>query len=279
MRLETFRHLWGFSAAGAIFPTWQQALPTIKQQRVRYAGVEFPILMANDPGELAQALAQHDLEFIPMVFSFGDSVTAHLDSLRKQLVSAKQVPHRFVNCHGGRDAFSEHEAVAFFAGALSMAEELGLQIAFETHRGRVLYNPWTTARMLEKFDTLKLVCDYSHWVVVCERLIDDQLPILNACAERAVHIHARVGYDNGPQVTDPAAPEWSEQLAAHERWWDGIWASQERRGMQVSTLTPEFGPPSYQAVLPYTKAPLANLTSICDFMAEREQARFAARPR
>jgi sugar phosphate isomerase/epimerase len=279
MKLDVFRHLWGFAAPGTLFPTWQQALPTVKHQRVPYAGVEFPILMVSDPGELTEALAQHALGFIPMAFTFGDSVAAHLASLRGQLVTAKQVPHRFVNCHAGRDAFSEQEAIAFFAGALALEDELGVKIAYETHRGRILYNPWTTARVLEKFDTLKLVCDYSHWVVVCERLIDDQLSILNACAERAVHIHARVGFENGPQVSDPAAPEWSAQLAAHERWWDAIWASQERRGVQVSTLTPEFGPPSYQAVLPYTQAPLADLARICDFMTERELARFAARAR
>lgn len=123
---------------------------------------------------------------------------------------------------------------------------------------------------------LKLNCDYSHWVVVCERAIDDLLPILAMCAERAVHVHARVGFENGPQVSDPRAPEWLQMCEAHERWWDLIWESQRRRGYSHSTLTPEFGPPSYQPVAPYTSEPLADLVAICDWMALRQRARFAA---
>ena len=42
--------------------------------------------------------------------------------------------------------------------------------------------------MLERFAELKLVCDFSHWVCICERLIDDQLDIIKLCAERCHHL-------------------------------------------------------------------------------------------
>lgn len=275
--LDVFRHLWGMGPPGTPFLAWQDALPEVKRAPVAYAGVEFPVLMVKDPDELREALDTHDLEYIPMVFTFGDTVKEHLAALRQQLDTARQVPHRLVVCHGGRDSFSESDAVAFFEGALALERDLDLVIAHETHRSRILYNPFATVRLLQRFETLKLNCDYSHWVVVCERLLDDQPAILEACAERALHVHARVGFENGPQVSDPRAPEWQTHLDAHERWWDLIWTAQKQRGVTRSTLTPEFGPPSYQPVAPHTQAPLADLATVCDWMAQRELDRFAAR--
>jgi hypothetical protein len=40
-----------------------------------------------------------------------------------------------------------------------------------------------------------------------------------------------MGYENGPQVPDPAVPQDAPQLAAHERWWDIVWKAQHGRGI------------------------------------------------
>jgi hypothetical protein len=128
---------------------------------------------------------------------------------------------------------------------------------------------------LARFASLKLCCDYSHWVCVCERLIDDELGILRKCATRCLHLHARVGYEQGPQVPDPRAPEYERHLAAHERWWRLVWQAQRKRGDAVSTLTPEFGPPLYQHTLPFTAVAVSNLWEICDWQAARQAANFA----
>ncbi len=128
----------------------------------------------------------------------------------------------------------------------------------------------------ERFENLKLCCDFSHWVCVCERLIDDQTAIIAQCAQRAIHLHARVGYEEGPQVPDPRAPEYRQHLEAHERWWDIIWSAQKQRGMEESTLTPEFGPPPYLHTLAYTGTPVAKLWEICNWQAKRQAERFAS---
>lgn len=83
-----------------------------------------------------------------------------------------------------------------------------------------------------------------------------------------------MGYEEGPQVPDPRAPEYGTHLAAHEAWWDLIWASQARRGFEVSTLTPEFGPPRYLHTLPYSDCPVADLEAVCDWQALRQAKRF-----
>ena len=50
----------------------------------------------------------------------------------------------------------------------------------------------------------------------------------------------------------------------------------DARGMQVSTLTPEFGPPPYLHTLPHTNVPVADLADVCDWMSVRERANFEA---
>jgi hypothetical protein len=110
---------------------------------------------------------------------------------------------------------------------------------------------------------------------VAERLLDDCGPIIELAASRCIHIHARVGYEEGPQVPDPSAPEYQRHVEAHERWWDLVWKSQQARGFAHSTLTPEFGPPGYLHTLPHTNVPVADLDRVCKYMADRLAARFA----
>ena len=39
---------------------------------------------------------------------------------------------------------------------------------------------------------------------------------------RTDHIHARVGYTEGPQITDPRVPEWKRALDFHLQCWDKV---------------------------------------------------------
>lgn len=96
--------------------------------------------------------------------------------------------------------------------------------------------------MIRQVPELRFTSDISHWLVTCERLLDDPADDLSAFVERVDHIQARVGYDQGPQVPHPGAPEYAEHLAFHQRHWERIWRSQEQRGRQVTTLTPNSAP-------------------------------------
>jgi hypothetical protein len=269
MNLILFRHLWG--AAGE----WEDIFPKFKQ--AGYRGIEGPVPPPEDRKRFRALLKKHSLEFIPQIFSQGKSVADHLDSLREQIATAKPFSARFINAHSGQDAFSEDQSTRFFEGALQLEAKCGVAIAHETHRGRILFNPWITSRLLTRFPDLKLCCDFSHWVCVCERLIEDQVGIIRQCADHCLHVHARVGYEQGPQVPDPRAPEYQRHLEAHEAWWRLVWAAQANRGFRISTLTPEFGPPDYQHTLPFTRAPVSYLEEICDWQARRQMESFARR--
>jgi hypothetical protein len=267
MKLILFRHLWGVAGE------WEDLFPRFK--RAGYRGIESPVPPTADRKRFRALLQKHGLEFIPQIFSYGKTVQDHLDSLREQIVTARSFAPRLINAHSGQDAFSEDDGIRFFEGALRLEGRCGVAIAHETHRGRILYNPWVTSRLLTRFPDMKLCCDFSHWVCVCERLIEDQIDIIRQCADHCLHVHARVGYEQGPQVPDPRAPEYERHLKSHETWWRLVWGAQEKRGIRISTLTPEFGPPTYQHTLPFTGVPVSNLEEICDWQAQRQAENFA----
>ena len=105
-----------------------------------------------------------------------------------------------VNVHGGRDFFSAAEVNEYFSGFLEMERRYHpLPIAHETHRSRILYSPWVVGPILDKFPSLKLVADLSHFVCVAECIFDcKQLDdVVSRLAANVVHIHARVGFEEG----------------------------------------------------------------------------------
>lgn len=266
MRLLLIRHLWGVNGE------WEDLFPKFKQ--LGYQGIEAPLPSIEDRSRFRALLDSHGFEYIPQIFTLGDSVEDHVCSFRAQLGSALELRPHLINAHSGLDSWDESDSNRFYERALVIQSELKASVAHETHRGRVFFNPWITSRILTRFPELKLCCDFSHWVCVAERLLDDQEHILHQCAQHCRHLHARVGYEQGPQVPDPRAPEYQVHLAAHERWWQMIWDAQAAQGCQTSPLTPEFGPPFYQHTLPFTNAPVSDLWQICDWQAARQASNF-----
>ncbi|MCZ6817884.1 MAG: sugar phosphate isomerase/epimerase [Calditrichaeota bacterium] len=269
MKLSLYRHLWG------VDDPWETVFPKIKE--LGYSGIESHLSQDRDQRRLLQDLMkQHDFRFIAMIFTEGKSVDEHIASFEKQIVETIGFKPVLINCHSGADAWTEQESNQFFTEVLKIESRHGIPVAHETHRGRILYNPWTTYGLLNQFLELKLCSDFSHWVCVCERLIDDQIEIIEKCAERTIHLHARVGYNEGPQVPDPRAPEYQTELETHEHWWDIIWEAQNKQGVKESTLTPEFGPPPYLQTLPRSQDPVADLWDICNWQARRQAERFSS---
>jgi sugar phosphate isomerase/epimerase len=266
MDLLLMRHLWGVSEP------WESVFSRIKEEG--FAGIETVLPEANRHAQFRELLDAHEFEYVADILTAGVTVEDHLASFREQMAGAAALKPRFVNCHSGRDSWTLEESARFFAEALAIEAEMGLPVAHETHRGRIFYNPWTTAALLRQFSDLKLCCDFSHWVCVCERLLDEQSDSIGLCADRCLHIHARVGYEEGPQVPDPRAPEFERHVESHEAWWKRIWQSQRARGLHTSTLTPEYGPPMYLHTLPYTNAPVADVWDICLWQARREARQF-----
>lgn len=272
MKLALVRHLWGVDQT----PGLDQYLP--RWRKVGYEAIEVSWRFVADRPAFFRLLKRNSLGWVPQAytnnFKAGGSVREHLVSLEEQIRECLKHQPLFFNVHSGSDAWSLAEASDFYGAALELERRIGIPIAHETHRQRYFGNPWTTRDVLKQFPALKLTCDFSHWVCVAERLLEDCGPIIQLAAQHCHHLHARVGHEEGPQISDPRAPEWARHLAAHEKWWDQIWAAQKKRGVKTSYLTPEFGPAPYMPLLPFTQAPVADLADICDWQARRQTERF-----
>jgi sugar phosphate isomerase/epimerase len=275
MELKVFKTLWGHAGSLA------QALAAARAD-------DFSGLEGQAPGtaearrDWRHQLADAGFDYLAEICTAGSYVperhatpAQHLHSFRRQAAAAVECAPRFLTVIAGCDAWSTDQSVDFFGQAQAAATELGVTASFETHRSRSFFNPWITRDVLLQLPELRLTCDFSHWCVVCERLIDTEPEILELCASRAQHVHARVGYDQGPQVPHPAAALYRGALEAHERWWMQVWQSQLDRGWPITTLTPEFGPDGYLQSHPLTGVPVAELREVNTWMARRQRQRFA----
>ena len=225
----------------------------------------------------ARALKAAAVPYIAEVCSGGSYAPAssvpfgvHLEDVQIQVAQAVEAGALFCTCLVGSDSWEVAVAVDFFGRALELGEKLGAVLSFETHRSRPTFTPWATAALLRALPALRLTCDFSHWCVVCERLPDDEAALALAIAH-ARHMHARVGYAQGPQVPDPRAPEYQHELLAHESWWQRIALAVAARGERV-TVTPEFGPDGYLHHSPFSNQPVADLAEINRWMALRQRA-------
>jgi hypothetical protein len=202
-------------------------------------------------------------------------VEDHLKSLEEGVIRSLEGLPLFINTMAGYDAWSAADALRFHRGVVSLQNKHAIIISVETHRGRSTYSPWLTRDFLRAIPELRITCDFSHWCVVSERLIlDEEDEILQLAADHAHHIQPRVGYNQGPQVPDPRAPEHAGDLAAHERWWTRVWDSMAARGLTRLTMTPEFGPDGYLQHTPFTREPAGDLWAINRWIGLRQRERF-----
>ena len=274
MQLKTFRTLWGVDSC------WEQTLHELKQ--VGCSGIEARVPLALDEQQaLVSRLQIAELDYIAIVFSGGDVVPAqqetpeqHLERLKERFDAAKQLQPLFVNLLAGNDRWPLAQQVDFLGRAHELAKSFELGCSFETHRATSLYSPWLTLEIIQQLPQLQFTADISHWIVVSERLLNDACDDFTAFIDRVHHIQARVGYDQGPQVPHPAAPEYQTALKFQQEFWQKIWQSQYRRGYQQTTLTPEFGADGYLHHLPFTNVPVADLWSLNTWMFQQEQQQF-----
>jgi sugar phosphate isomerase/epimerase len=275
MKLKLFKTLWGHE--GILTSAIEQAV------QADFDGIEGPAPENTaDAQQLKTMLDDAGLASIAEITTAGSYVPERRASLQDHIVSfTEKLEHSlhinplFITCLGGCDAWHEDQSIEFFISCIELAASAGVTVSFETHRSRSLFNPWITQRIVERLPEILLTVDFSHWCVVCERLMNTELDVIDAIADNVHHIHARVGYEQGPQVPDPRAPEYEYALRAHQNWWQLIWQSHERRQFKITTMTPEFGPDGYLHEAPFSREPVANLWELNQWMAKEEKRHFA----
>ncbi|MBB6428533.1 sugar phosphate isomerase/epimerase family protein [Algisphaera agarilytica] len=266
METISYRHVWGMNT-----------IDTTTVERVAaegWDGIEAGVGWLEKIDPEAKRIAERGLGLVAQVYTVRpddapDPIAAHLDAMRQQLETALPYQPRLINIHTGEDAWGFAEMVGFFENALAMAQELGLNVAFETHRSRCLFHPRITMDILRELPDLQINADLSHFTCVCERVeqIDDY-GLIDLLARHTAYVHCRVGHSQGPQVSDPRIEQWAETREVFEGWWVRLARGMQARGLPFS-YCPEFGPPPYLPLDPHTGKPVADLEEIVNWQRGR----------
>jgi len=201
------------------------------------------------PGEqenMMEALSKYDLKLIGVHW---DTITPnfgrHKTEMEKRLFALAATDPLFITSHTGKDHFSFEQNMELLSRAEEISLSTGVPVLHETHRGKFSFAVHQTKLFLERLPWLKLTLDISHWYTVAESYLQDQHEALELALSHTSHIHSRVGFTQGPQITDPRYHEWQEALQHHLICWDKVLNIQKNEGAQFFTFTSEFGPYPY----------------------------------
>ncbi|GAA4319967.1 sugar phosphate isomerase/epimerase family protein [Compostibacter hankyongensis] len=248
--------------------------------QVRDAGYDgFDTWVPEDAGlkkQLFDYLQQHEMHIVTHQHQArGDTFEEFKRSFLRNLAICAEPGPLLINSHTGRDYFSREQNLELLDLAQEFSEKNGIVIAHETHRGRIGYSPQMTADLFAANNAYQLTADLSHWVCVTESFLENFQEILSEAIDRSVHIHARVGYQEGPQVPDPRAPEWKHAVDHFVAWWDRIVALNAERKRDILPVTTEFGPKPYMPAIPFTGEPVADLFEVNCYMKDMLNERYA----
>lgn len=186
-----------------------------------------------------------------------ETVDSYIRKMEQKLLELSALQPSFINSHTGKDYFSFDDNCKIIEAALNISNKTGVRILHETHRGRFSFHAASLIPYLKKFPEMELVGDFSHFCTVSESMLQDQEEIIEQIIPHVSHIHARIGWEQGPQVNDPSAKEWEAHFTIFSTWWKKIVTLKEQKGWKHFTITPEFGPAPYMPAEPFTKKPLS----------------------
>ena len=242
-----------------------------------YQGVEYGV--PNDASEqeletVWNLTKQRNIPIIPQHFgTYEADFQAHSDAYSAWFEKIKPYAMPFVNSQTGKDFFSVEQNKSLIDIAAAFTKATGVKVYHETHRNKFGFAAHIARQYLEALPNLRITLDASHWVCVAESYLADQPEALQLAIERTDHIHARVGYPEGPQISDPRVPEWQEAVEVHLGWWDKVVALKEQENQSL-TITPEFGPYPYLVRLPFTCQPLVSQWEVNVHMMELLRERY-----
>ena len=259
MKIHYFCSSWGMT-----HPTLEANLKAIKD--AGFDGIELAwrrdVREGDDLRTIRKLLDAYDLKLTFLNHSANKTPSEHTAELAAQMKLIAKLQPMLINSQSGRDFFPLKETVRMIKQLNKQSDRIGLPIVHELHRSKALYTLPTAIDVLDAIPDVRFNADLSHLCVVHESYLQDQLESLNRVLERCYYIHARVGHPEGPQVSDPRAPEWQQAVDYHLGWWQQIVDARKQEGVQEMVICTEFGTPNYMPVLPYTRQPVANLWDV-----------------
>jgi sugar phosphate isomerase/epimerase len=190
--------------------------------------------------------------------SKNETVNEYIERLSERLNFLTALQPNYINSHTGKDYYDFEDNCRILELTAEISQKSGIPIWHEIHRGRFSFHLKTLLTYLDKYPELNLIADFSHFCVVSESCLEDQQDLLVKLYPTIKHIHARVGFEQSPQVNNPFAPEWKNHLDLFTSWWKKIVENHRSNNHPYLTITPEFGPFPYMPETPFTKEPLSN---------------------
>lgn len=222
---------------------------------------------AADRRILYDFIQQHELVLVTHQHqASGSTFEEFKASFKKYLELSAEPGPLLINSHTGHDYFSHARLLELIDIAGEFSARTGIEVAHETHRGRLGYSPYPLEDLFKLRPEFCLTADFSHWTCVTESMLEHSTALMEMAISRTRHIHARIGYEEGPQVSDPRAPEYAYAVDRFFTWWDAIVSYNRQQNRPVLTFTTEFGPAPYMPLIPYTQEPVADLFEVNTYM-------------
>lgn len=196
----------------------------------------------------------------------GNDIDKYCKSLEHYLHLSVECNPLLINSHSGRDYFSFNEQLQVIDTVEEFSIKNNITIAHETHRGRIGYTPYNAMELFKQRPDMKITADFSHWTCVTESWLENSKTILEEAIKRSKHVHARIGYTQGPQIPDPRLVAWREPVDFFLGIWKQIIQHQKSIGADYFTITTEFGPPPYMWTNLNDGLPVTNQWDINCFM-------------
>ena len=220
-------------------------------------------------------LNEYDLEMVGHQHQAkGNTIDDFCESFEYYLELSLESNPILINSHSGRDYFTLEQQLKVIDVAENFVRKNNIRIAHETHRGRVGFGPVNSRELFKLRPNMKITADLSHWVCVTESYLENFKEEVDEAIKRTEHIHARVGFTEGPQIPDPCSPYWKAEVDFFLKLWKRMIDYQRSIGTEVFTITPEFGPPPYMWTSPEDDAPLADQWDVNVFMKDLLREKF-----
>lgn len=254
---------------------WEVFLYSVKSSG--YDGIEASLPVdEKETNQMLGGLAKYGLKLIGQHWeTIEPDFKKHCKEYEGRLRNLAAIKPLFINSQTGKDYYSFEENKKLIALAKRVEEETGVTVIHETHRGKFSYAAHITKQYLEKLPALRITLDISHWCNTAESLLHDQEEAVEMAITSTDHIHARIGFAQGPQVADPADPAWKKELEFHLSCWDKVAAMKKENKLPL-TITPEFGPPPYMPTMPFTHQAVSDQWEINRYMMNLLSERYLA---
>ncbi|MGN6341589.1 MAG: sugar phosphate isomerase/epimerase family protein [Ginsengibacter sp.] len=223
--------------------------------------------------EFVRLLEEYDLSIVSHQHqAHGRTIAEFCKSFEYYLELSLECEPILINSHSGRDYFTLDEQLQVIDVAQNFAAKNNIRVAHETHRGRIGFSPVNLRDLFKLRPEMKITADFSHWVCVTESFLEMFGEELDEAIHKTEHIHARVGFTEGPQIPDPRLPNWQQPVRFFMDIWKKILEYQRSLGTNIFTVTPEFGPPPYMWTNPETSEPITNQWEVNRYMKDLLQS-------